>query len=157
MFFPFRISETNQSTSPPPPAPKNGLNSPKFSANGDQTILLAHQRNGSKASTILGHKIMSNGKQSNGSNAKKKNQSNNINNNHSEVITLNGDCTDHHAVAAAVDVNETIDRLTPNKSQTLIADPRLIHANKGIVALSVLVQHLAFNVSVVVVVRVASL
>lgn len=84
---------------------------------------------------------MSNGKQSKGNSAKKTQCTNN---NRSEVITLNGDCTDHHAVVA---VNETIDRHTENKSQPPINDPRLIHANKGIVALSVLVQHLAFNVS----------
>lgn len=92
---------------------------------------------------------MSNGKQSKGSSAKK---SPCTNNNRNEVITLNGDCTDHHAMPATVTMNETIDRLTENESQPPINDPRLIHANKGIVALSVLVQHLAFNVSVVVVV-----
>lgn len=71
---------------------------------------------------------------------------------------MHGDCTDHHSVPAAVAVNETIDRLTETKSQPPINDPRLIHANKRIVALSVLVQHLAFNVSVAVVdVCVASL
>lgn len=51
-------------------------------------------------------------------------------------------------MVAAVIASETIDRLVEHKSQqSADNDPRLIHANKGIVALSVLVQHLAFNVS----------
>lgn len=122
---------------------------------------MANQRNGNKASatppsSIVGQKNVSNGKQSKGSSAKK----NQCINNKRDVISLNGiDCTDHHAVVAtAVTVNETIERFTEIKSKPPNDDPRLIHANKGIVALSVLVQHLAFNVSrsVVVVACIAS-
>lgn len=143
------ISETNQSISPPPPsAPKNGLNSPKLTINGDHTLALASQRNGGKVSSVqpsmVGQKNLSNGKPSKGSSGKK-NQCNK-----NEVITLNGDCTDHHSATAAV-LNETIDRRTENKLQPPTVDPRLIHANKGIVAMSVLIQHLTFNVSDVVV------
>lgn len=123
------IPETSQSSSSPSPPPlRKGVNSPKVPTGSDNESTPISQRNGKSSNAVQKHKA--NGKPAKPAAAKS--------------AHVNGDCTDH-AVSAAADKTISIDVATAEKWRANASE--LIHANKTISALSILIQHLTFNVS----------
>lgn len=136
---------------------KNGINSPKLLlkvSNAEQPLIPANQRNGKSTTSPSSSSPTLNGVRKLQSNAKPKGTTINKKSHSSKPLT-NGEiivnCTSTAATVSATTVNDTIDhatvtaKTTENKLHTI--DPHLIHANKGIAAFGVLIQHLAFNVS----------
>lgn len=116
-------------------------------SNGHQSKFLENRRNIGKASpttsTVVDQKIVSYGRLSRKVAPKKSECDNKI-----RCEEINGKCTD--IIAAKANPITGSSQPHPNRiSEPQANDARLTHANKGIVALSVLVQYLTFDVSAV--------